>query len=300
MTESVEPMTITIDSSSFEWVQNCLRGAEIYILKRLEPAVTSPALVYGKAIHAGLHCRYLRQPDINAIKAIRDVYAQPDVDLRDDWRTITQAIQLYQTYCDHWNGECWNVARMKDVPFAEIPFALPLGTVNRVNGSKATVVWTGKIDLVLENGYDGNPVVMDHKTCSVFGGTYFDNFRKSDQMIGYTWAASELLGRRVVGTKVNVLVSRRPTPKGEPFAFHRDVFLYDDDDITEWKHNVLTHLELWQRCVDLGTFPKFRKHCVNKYGRCAYFEVCQLKDSQADSLLRTSLYKPVTWSPFSE
>ena len=60
------------------------------------------------------------------------------------------------------------------------------------------MVWRGRVDKVLQHKGNGNIVIMDHKTTSRFGSSFFEQFFPSWQFSGYLAGAEQLLrGGRV-------------------------------------------------------------------------------------------------------
>lgn len=179
-----------------------------------------------------------------------------------------------------------------DAPLVELPFSLPLGTVRGIR-----IVWTGRIDLIVRR--ETGLFVVDHKTTSVFGSTYYDQFQHSSQTLGYMWAGQTFLGEPFRGFIINVFPvrkSRKPTA-GEPER--QRVFLVDQDNLDEWRLNTLALLDLFLGVVGDDFYPKMTNQCTTKFGRCQYFDVCALPPTARLPYLQSTAFQDVTWSPLN-
>jgi len=291
------PTSILIDSSSMSQVMECPRKAEYYILRKREPSEERMALVYGKAVHLAL--ANIMTGDTS--KTPEQVQAEYKDINTDDWRTMSQVFATIRAYETHYLMDSFELMHKDGKPLVEIPFAIPLGELHYPGiPNPIPVIWQGRVDSIVS--FEGRAYVMDHKTCSVFQGTYFDAYRKSAQMIGYTWAAQQILGptQRVEGSVINLLISRKPTKTGTANEFKREIFVYSDEDIHEWKENILATSYTWFDYIVKGNFPMYTKQCVGQYGRCPYYDVCHTPKAHRETVLTSNLYKDVTWSPFKE
>jgi hypothetical protein len=140
---------------------------------------------------------------------------------------------------------------------------------------------------------------MDHKTTSMYGEVYVDGMRLRSQFKGYVYAYRELTGEKPVGVVVNSLIIRKKTAKGAgthtDFARHN--ILISDEDLIEWRTNVLCHI---QSIVDMhnnGFYPRSTTSCIQYMRRCPYFDVCAAAPESRAFLLASGAFKDVTWSP---
>lgn len=285
--------TFFIDNSSFEHITVCPQKSYNYIVKKRQGATHQSALNFGKAQHAGLESRLLGKPTDDCIAAIL-ASLQVDPVAEDDFRNTNRAIDLFQKYCKERLTEPFNIILHPETktPLVELPFAVPLGRIGEIN-----IVWIGKIDAIVE--WEGRYWILDHKTTSILGPSYFFAFENSNQMFGYCYAASDLLQTPVLGAIINVMAIRRETKTGKSTEFARQRFEYSSDRISEWKTNTLTVLESWFNLFPAAVFPMHTPACQGKFGQCEYFEVCTLSRNQRETMLASGLYKDVTWSPLN-
>jgi hypothetical protein len=160
---------------------------------------------------------------------------------------------------------------------------------------KLHIVWTGVIDLVTEQ--NGRLAIMDHKTSSIVGPSYYEQFQLSQQFIGYTRVASKLLDQRVDGALLNVIIGRKPTPSGKSLEFARQYYHYADHKLAEWQDDVLTLIADFVDRLKLGYFPKKTLWCTGKFGQCPYLSVCQLEPALRPELLFSDAFTNNTWNP---
>lgn len=291
--------TLIIDNSRLECFTTCPRLAQYRVLRKRTISRGRSALEFGKALHTALELRYTL-PDINQFsddllqsqiaslqKSFSTIVLEPE-----DFRTLDRAIDIIQGYNLYYAREPFSIVQVEGKPFVERSFAIPLGIVG---GYK--VIWTGRIDLLVQD--DRGIFVMDHKTTSMLGATYFADFVLSQQMLGYVWATRALTGLKVAGVIVNALVSRRPSKTGTPVEFSREKIYYPEEHLDEWRTDILHIASDFIHNAKRNYFPKHTKWCIGKYGKCEFHEVCTLPPAQRELLLTSDLYADDNWSPLT-
>jgi hypothetical protein len=302
-----------IDNSGVQDFTTCARAAEFSTVKKRETAGEKSALFYGTTAHSALEVRKKAQlsGDLNSdwpeqqLSLIETTYLSNPQPL-DEWRSPDLLIQLIQKYNKQYP--------IHDEPFSiipgsiELPFAIPLGTAEigcdlptRVGPrfvEKLNIIWTGRIDAIVN--FDNSIFIMDHKTSSIGGPSYFEDFRLTSQMHGYVWAAWQL-GHPACGLLLDSLISRKPSATGKGFELRRERYWYDDEAIEEWKQDTFTHITDFLEHAMRNYFPKATKWCHGKYGECPYWHVCTTPKSDREALLfNDGLFKDVTWSPLND
>lgn len=322
---------IQIDNSSNEVNTTCSRSAEYKLVLGRE-APPGPALVYGSAIHNGLEVWYNDttlghkhiQTTLNDVMdAVVKTFEEP-VPLN-EWRTPDKACDTLIRYMKTYADDPFQVLLHEGKPCVEMPFSLPLGvldyndeTLHRtfkdivdsttwpegqdpeepVRIREVHVYWTGKIDLI--GMVDGLVTVMDHKTTSMGGPTFFDDFELSSQTVGYTWAVRQILGIPVNHFMVNAIIGRKPTRTGISLDLSRQRYFYSDERVKEWELNTLVSVSDFISNLLRNYFPMAPKWCMGKYGKCKYHDVCSLPEKQRMPMLMSDQYSDVTWSPLNE
>lgn len=289
--------TFFIDNSTLEYYTACRRSFQYYALQKRQLSSERQALNFGTSIHAGLDARYKDASLDEQLTAIRDFFSTlpPNLD-PEEHRTCEFAEQLHNNYHKEYPFEPFTVLKDDEgKPMVEISFAVPFDTINDIQ-----VVYMGRIDLV--SYWDGQLYPVDHKTTSILGSRFFDEFINSSQLIGYCWAFQRLSQKQVDGYMVNAINTAKPvikvTPKTAP-RFARQKFQLEQERIAEWYDNTHTIISDIIRDVERGEFPMETRWCVGKYGRCPYLDACSLPPISRPGLLSSSLYKDVTWSPLN-
>src|SRR5690606_1937638 len=99
---------------------------------------------------------------------------------------------------------------------------------------KIKVIFTGKIDRVCRK--NDSLYLLDHKTTSIGGPTFFQEFYTALQFKGYKWAVEQMLGEPVAGVIINGLICRAPLKNGNiNFTFDREIIQLDDSLVEEWQ-----------------------------------------------------------------
>ena len=310
---------LLLDNSSMEKQTTCPRSAQYYICDRRESTDERTALTFGGIIHKALECRYqdLSKPPsevLSAMLASNAVEFEKWQAPEDDYRNYSMACQVCEEYLQHYPIEEFTVLRKPDgSPAVEVPFAVPLGELS-IGGEllvfrpgeaphlehfdKLPVVWTGRIDVLYES--QGRVYIMDHKTTSMMGPSYFKEFELSSQVYGYVWAASKLLNRSDYGFCVNALAIRKATKTGKGNEYIRNIVSLDQSLLEEWLVDTLHIVSDFVEMARREYFPKHTKWCVGKYGVCPYMTICSLPTAQREVMLMSSLFKTVEWSPLNQ
>ena len=314
-------LLLEIDNSTLERFETCPRSLEYYLIRRRQKP-SRAALLYGSAIHCGLEVLYkAKKWDEETIElaksAIRAEFAGSFIST-EEWRTPELACDTIDKYVAHPQYKNDLQFYKFDSEKVETAFSLPLGVIELnsdlplsyeqllgevgndelVHIKDMVVKWTGRIDLVAES--PSGIQIWDHKTTSLTGSTYFDQFRMSQQTKGYNWAYHKLYGEYPAQTVINVLAGRKPTKTGRALEFFREPFNYTPAQIEEWENNVSAFIADLMAHMQRGFFPMATQWCVGKYGRCPYMDVCELDLNQRENMLQSNFYENVTWNPASK
>lgn len=319
----VEPGVVefAIDNSTLEKFAVCPKSAEYYVVYRRERGGSS-ALPFGSAIHAGLEAYYLTNRDLDkAIAAYMDYIGRHPLPLG-TWRTTDHGLEILQKYHKRYANDTLRPITTSDGKAVEIRFKLCLGEIDLdgptelrysrrtllgpdvdlpdapLSIRKIVVYWTGKIDL-LAREY-GELWVVDHKTTSILGQTFWDQFQFSPQTLGYTYASYQVFSERPAGAIINCLALREPTPSGKPIRFERQEFRYSHEHVEEWKNDTMTLTADFLSHLVRGNFPRARSWCIGKYGKCPYFDVCTSNPASRESILFSPSFSNVTWNPLTD
>jgi hypothetical protein len=312
---------LLIDNSSLERITTCQRSAYYYLCAKRETSKERPALDFGKLVHRILEHKaknsHLPLPDlINELRSFATLIfekgeytASPE-----DFRNFDFTMRLIDAYCTTYPVDAQIYELPNGLPALEIPFAVPLGTFEGPNGvtlrvkhsdgsstlepfKSLPVIWTGRIDRIIQQ--PAGIYLLDHKTTSIMGPTFFRDFELSSQFMGYTYAAQQLLGKTITGCVIDAIGIRQPTKTGKAIELQRHIVSYTPEQIAEWTNDTMLALQTFLNNLTNGYVPKATKWCFGKYGACQYIDVCTLPANQRATMLSTADYKPVTWSPLT-
>lgn len=322
---------LDIDNSSLEYFNTCARSAEFQLVYK-RGFSGSQATRYGAAIH---NYRERAVKGITSAENVRQMHeefaAMPPLDA-DEWRTFDHALtamQHYDAFYAQWDGSGRKLTPATFVsssaPITELGFRIPLTTIDvdatlgysrrvllgedsdePLYVAKVHVYWMGRIDLLAYWSDESEPIVLDYKTTSMLGPTFYKDFELSQQVLGYLYAVRQLarnpdthipsvfqLAQSIV---IDVIAGRRPTKTGVQNEFVRQHYSYRPDQIEEWRVNV-THLVAdFLSHLARGFFPMQTRQCVGKYGICPFHDVCVLPPDFRMKHLQTA-FQPVTWNP---
>ena len=192
-----------IDNSTFELETTCSRQNEYSsVYGRTTPQ--NSALTYGSAMHAALEDDLHGKSFEECLASMQDVFNNNPVTSFDEWRTFDHCAEGFRQYKLQYKNAPLTPTTLPDLTSAiECRFDVPLCTIGvgsmlnypaslLVEGSSDTtpsfyvgalhVHWTGRIDAILDR--DASLWVMDHKTTSMAGPTFWTDFRLSSQMMG--------------------------------------------------------------------------------------------------------------------
>ncbi len=310
---------LRIDNSTLEKFQSCPRSSKFYVIDRKTSPPSEPLLA-GGALHNGLEYLYkhgVHTDNVDgAIQESEKHFAlYPEVDFT--WRNpamVNHALTQYaKTY--H-NNDAFDLVNHKGTDFVERSFEIELGCIelnatipytqmflcNEGDGKplyirKLYCVWIGKIDLAVRDNVGLK--VLDHKTTSMLGSTFYKQFEIGQQPLGYSWALQKILGEQCHGFIVNTIYWRPPL-KNQSFGrveFSRHPYNYTQEMISEWERDVMLSVSDFVSNMLRGGFPGYRLWCVGKYGVCPYHQVCTLSEEHRPAVLNSSLYDNVDWDP---
>jgi hypothetical protein len=328
---------LVIDNSSIETFTTCPTYAMYHLVYAREAHARNAALTFGGAVHVGMECiekyeggTYPKSPipgvDLQwsetdtAQKVLKYFTENPTPP--DEYRTPTCALEVLahyrvrKTFPDYQ----WRVLSDDEGLLVERPFEVPLGVLE-VNEeirlpnwdvpklvTRIHVAWSGRIDLIVESNLRNR--ICDHKTTSIAGDQFVQDFQLSNATIGYLWAAQQLwpdldisgfvlnaihLKRHKPGTPLTLKGPRGGDP---PLNFFRAYFDYTPERVKQWEENALVLVEDFVHCMVRNFYPMHTKYCFSKYGKCQYHDVCTIDDPAVRlRMLQSDAFKDVTWNP---
>ena len=253
-----------IDNFALTLHQTCPSKYNLRIRQHWTVRARSAALGFGGAMHYGLH-EWYRTDDLQmALAAIENGWPK-DLPV-DDYRSLSKAIETMELYVVEYPNENFKVVGMPDDPMLEVSFTLDTGL--KTEGGEP-IEYGGIFDGIID--YGPYVYVLEHKTTSVMGATYFHQFKPNNQITGYVWAAGLLSNRKVGGAFINAI----GIYKSQATRFERKLVTRQPEDIDEWLRGVKAtcdEIEMHQRT---GVWPMRTVNCT-MYGLCEYHRVHSL------------------------
>lgn len=289
-----------LDNFALTMFQTCPAKYALRIKQGWTPRFKSGALGFGGALHEGLAAWY-KTGDIE--KALLAIYTSWPADMPvDDYRTREKCLHTMAEYAKNYPSETFSVVQGPSGPLIEVPFTLDTGmylpcglsfitdklaagyshplpcTSNKLPddghcpdcmSACEPIEYGGIFDGLVE--YSGSVYVLEHKSTSMLGATYFNQFKPNNQVTGYVWAAGQLSGRRVGGAIINAI----GIYKAGKTRFERHITGRFPVEIEEWLQNVR------QVCIQIktaeltGHWPKATGACT-MYGMCEFYSVHSL------------------------
>lgn len=285
-----------IDNFALTMHQTCPAKYDLRIRQGWTSRGKSAALGFGGALHAGLATWYKTHDLGQALLSIGDVWK--DDQPVDDWRTKEKCITTMIEYSKMYPGEGFSVVGLADGnPMIEVPFTIEMdglripfcgdwtdrdGTAHegcgymvagflethcpKCGGELEYIEYGGIFDGLIE--FSSQVYILEHKSTSVLGSTYFNQFKPNNQVCGYIWGAGKLSGKKVNGAMVNAI----GIYKTGATKFEREVTSRSDVAVNEWKKNVQsTCAEI--RFHERHGFWPLRTMACTLYGRCEFHDV---------------------------
>jgi len=290
-----------VDNSLIELITTCPWKAYTSVIRKRRLAGENPALRQGSHVHAALAYRYKqlaygKTPSLDVENRILTKRYEKTPCEAEEWRNLDMASNALRAYNENYPFEPFEVVRYgpHNLPFVERPFAVELPEV--IEGVR--IFYVGRIDLLVLTAQ--GLFVMDHKTSSMLGASYWRDAQMSEQQRGYCWAVKQLLGEEPLGYTINVLALRKPSKTGKSIEFVRQNFFTAEPpgQLDEWYHNMLSQVRtfLWHWHNDL--WPRHHSnHCEGKFGTCPFFHVCELPPASREAALMSAAYEENSWTP---
>lgn len=297
---------IILDATVFTTMQACARLVDFRFNRQLVPiGGKSVSLEMGSIVHKVMELYYwnrskgfTNETSIGAGLAAGRLYATGCRDCAE----FTATPECPKPLCNHQADEYPGVqtATAEDVEWAlttcEQYFEhykhdhwIPL-YVERVMGKilyedeEVRILWKAKLDLGVDTNQGIYPV--DHKTMK----HRRDVVNLNNQFMGQCL---------VTGTRlmfVNKIGFQKTLKANE--KFERATVSYSADRLIEWQSTILPY---WAKIMlmyeESGYWPPNWTHCENKYGFCAFMEVCKANRNMREEELRLAFKRGDKWDP---
>lgn len=293
-----------IDNFALTTFQACPAKYKLGILDGWRSRLASPALVFGGAFHEGLASWYSGEGLDAAIAAIESGWR--DHNKFDDYRTLQRCKSVMEEYAKEYPAESFSVMRTDAGAMIECTFTLDTGM--RLDCAGCGRVWTPEDGInicpschieheIIEYGgifdgiidFNGQYYILEHKTCSQMGPSYFKQFKPNNQITGYIWAARQLSGQKVRGALVNAICVTKTGTR-----FDRQYITRNDSDITRWLRDLRSECNTIARHQRTGEWPYRTPSCL-QYGECTFHKVHTLSEDHEQLAMLEQDYIKQPW-----
>lgn len=265
----------------------CPAKFDLRIRQGYVPIRRKAALGFGGVIHYGL-AEWYRTTDAKRALA-RIVEMWPASMPVEDFRNMDKATAIMAEYIQTYPKENWKILGETDGrPLIERAFTLDTdmflqchkcdlglyasnddyleGRCSNCGEDLEPLQYGGIIDLGVS--FSDRIYVVDHKTTTRMGESYFLQFKPDNQMTGYIWAASKLTDQAVGGAIINAI----GVYKSKDTVFDRKPTTRTPVEIQRWLEGVLWQANEIKRCEANNYWPLITKHCT-MYGLCEFHNV---------------------------
>lgn len=276
---------VVMDNTEFtDWNSCFVKGLYSGGWRRVPTRGMGP-LLFGQAVHTGM-AALLRKSGLKVALELSALDARKSnldslLDPRRNTSTLAELLTAYAAHTDIVPSERIVPLELDDTLVVEQSFSFPLGRLDFAAGDlfnepvTIEVMWSGIMDCLAY--YQNEIWVVDHKTTSVMGEKFIDTYLRSSQMLGYTYAArlfQDRLTRPIRGVLINALALRK-----NDFEFKQFPLPMASWKIDEWQTETLLAVRNVVRStvefLSTGEAVPIREHCVTKYGKCKFFDLCE-------------------------
>lgn len=291
-----------MDSSKTQTDLECSRKFYWQYIRHLVPKDRQMALSFGSAVHEALNIWYATyQPEL-ALKAFTDAWEGDEV--RDDLRTRERGIAILAAYFKKYEVEPFEwlaLERSFNLPLEErdcpdCGMAFKYNTQIRRSEWRCSYchspyfvpTWSGKIDGIIKWG--SQYYVVDHKTSSRLGWTYFAQFRPSVQMTGYVWAAQQMIGKPISGVVINAIGVYK-----SKMHFERDISSREPWEVDEFVEEAIYRIEEIRK-RDVHNLKEWHPNWTScgDWGGCRFRDLCLTHEPER---LVPLMFDVEIWSP---
>lgn len=267
-------MTSPLYFSSSFLDKSCPKEAQFYKLDKRVSSENKAARTFGAHLHTALKAKSLGQDPVEAL--VKAFEAEP---ISDAFRTLDWANEIMSEYFSRFSDD-WEIVRDKSgTPMVEYKFCTPLCVVDGVE-----CFYHGIIDLMIRR--NGVLYVLDYKSTSVLGTSYWETQRVISAPRGYAWALQPAFEERIDGYIIRAIRTSTPSQKLRNTgteaekrrwwneSFGDELYIFSPGELEEWHAEACSQVREFIRRTRENDFPRRRSCCVSKYGKCDYYEVC--------------------------
>ncbi len=263
---------MNINFSRVNMYQQCPRLYYWRFVCDLMPKTTALPLTFGKAVHAGLAAHYSKQASTPHIVSTYDEACAEEAWLPAEQQLLREqqeyAVYVTDHYVRHYDTEPFQVLA------PEVEGDIELGDHRYYFRADALI------------SMKGNPWLLEHKTTSQLGSTFFNKFRNDGQISMYCYGIWKTLDMRPVGVLINAI---RKSRKMDAVKFEREVVMRPQAQLEDYVANFTRQTDRIAHLHDKfshekGAWLMYTGACTAYHRSCDYLDLC-LTDTKDIRLL---------------
>ncbi len=247
-------------------------------VERLQPVRKAPALVLGSCVASGLNAFRQTGTKDATFSAFTKTWIKEGKILAlkkadDPRRSVERGLEILDAYIKEYPKEPDNIVQ------PEVSFKIEVAS---------NIVFNGRIDAVIRLN-DGSLAIIEDKTTSRLGPTFFTKLKGSSQILWYLWVANKMGLFDVEGKKqmpkcwLNALYIHDKTER-----FERDITIKSTRTLDLAQKNMLVWIEqiFWAEKTDTFPYNDVDNDTCSKYGGCDYLPLKYASDSLKERIIK--------------
>ena len=234
-------------------------------LERLKPVKKASALSLGFCMASGLNAFRKKGDRDDAFAAFTNAWEEDEKVLflkkeDDPRRSVTRGLEILSAYIDNYPKEADTVVQ------PEVSFSTEVAP---------NIIFNGRIDAVVRL-QDGSLAIIEDKTTSRLGDTFFTRLKGSSQILWYLWVANkmglfEIEGKKQMPKCLLNAIYIHPTT----LRFERDITIKSTSVLELAKENMLSWIKQIFLAEEQNLFPinNVDNSQCTAYGECDFLSL---------------------------
>lgn len=277
--------SITVDSTTLSWYTDCPMKYKLRVLDNIVPKEKAMALSYGAVTHQAMAVWYLRGNLAQTLKIFNENFKERE---GEKVRTLLIGLRTLKEYTEKYVKEPFEIVMV------EKPYAMNLTD---------DIILSGRLDAIIK--WNKLSLVLEHKTTTRMGFSYFKQFTPNTQIDIYSLLCRELIGH-CEGVYVNAIaVSTKDEETRQKEAlsnkkkvarnsnYYREIISRTPKQLESAKQNIIKIVKAMEFAIKENSFFQDKNNCTS-YSGCAYRDICNTEFDERVIRLR---YKREKWNP---
>jgi len=266
--KAYEKMPEIFDNTMLAAYRQCPRKFYWSIVCGANPRQAATALQFGLAWHKFLELYY------NGV-SFEMAYAEACLEIHnpDQKRNASTLYTIAKLYLERWAKDDFHVDHTE------------IGFLVDIEG----FLYGGRLDGIIE--HREGIYVMEHKTASRMGPTYFNQWHTSSQVRGYAYGLGALK-ENVKGVLMNIAYIAKVPDVFREFIKIPKVILLD------WKQSAVDTMLNIQKSFNTDVWAQHPDSCNTVYGQCPYMGLCMRGGDYKKLEIPIYEYEPRRWAPY--